>query len=206
MVEAVIRIWRHLLEDIPFIVRSDHQALQRKLHKATHDPPISARQARWIERLMPFALTFEYLKGGDNIVADALSRYPSPQLHTVTIISAQLSGILARIALAATSDPGYIWLVEQARAGSLPGYEIEKGLVVTLEGIIVVPQDHQIRTLLLSEAHDSRLGGHFGAERTLEKMRGVWTWKGIAKDVEEYVYHVLNARLPGLILDEPRDI
>ena len=187
VVEAVTRIWRHLLEDIPFIVRSDHQALQRKLHKATHDPPISARQARWIERLMPFALMFEYVKGGDNVVADALSRYPSPQLHTVTIISAQLSGILARMALAATSDPNYIRLVEQVRSGALPEYEIEKGLVVTLEGIIVVPQDHQIRTLLLSEAHDSRLGGHFGAERTLEKMRRVWTWKGISKDVEEYV-------------------
>ena len=159
----------------PFIVRLDHQALQRKLHKATHDPPISARQARWIERLMPFALTFEYLKGGDNIVADALSRYLLPQLYTVIVISAQLSGILVRMALAATSDRSYIWLVERARAGSLPGYEIEKGLVVTLEGIIVVPQDHQIRTLLLSEAHDSRLGGHFGTERTLEKMRRVWT-------------------------------
>ena len=136
---------------------------------------------------MPFALTFEYLKGGDNVVADALSRYPSPQLHTVTIISAQLSGILARMALAATSDPNYIRLMEQVRSGALPEYEIERGLIVTVEGIIVVPQDHQIRTLLLSEAHDSRLGGHFGAERTLEKMRRVWTWKGISKDMEEYV-------------------
>ena len=46
VVESVSRIWRHLLEDIPFMVRSDHAALVRKLSKSAHDPPITPRQAR----------------------------------------------------------------------------------------------------------------------------------------------------------------
>ena len=48
-------------------------------------------------------------------------------------------------------------------------------------------RDDALRTLLLSEAHDSRMGGHFGTARTLEKMRRLWTWRGLAKDVTDYV-------------------
>ena len=187
VVEAVSRVWSHFLEDVSFTVRSDHQALQRKLHRSTHDPPISARQARWIERLLPFALTFEYVKGEDNIVADALSRYPSAVLHTTTVISAQLAGFLPRMALAGESDAEYAELVRKVNQGELPEYTLEGGILVTQEGTMVVPQDPLLRTLLLAEAHDSRLGGHFGVARTLEKLRRMWTWRGLTKDVEDYV-------------------
>ena len=70
-----------LLEDIHITVRSDHAALARKLSKSVHDPPISPRQARWIERLMPFHIDFEYVPGKENVVSDALSRYPAPDLN-----------------------------------------------------------------------------------------------------------------------------
>ena len=76
VVEAVTKVWYHFLEDLSFTLRSDHQALAKKLLKSAHDPLISARQARWIEKLMPFALTFEYVKGVENVVADVLSRHP----------------------------------------------------------------------------------------------------------------------------------
>ena len=85
--DSVSVVWRHFLEDRPFVVHSDHCALTRKLAKSAHDPPISACQARWIERLMPFPLTFQHIPSNENIVADALSRYPSPQLNNVTVIS-----------------------------------------------------------------------------------------------------------------------
>ena len=91
VVEAVTKVWYHFLEDLAFTLRSDHQALSRKLHKSTHDPPISARQARWIERLMPFALTFEYVKRKENIVADVLSRHPED--HSAGIRSSTGRGV-----------------------------------------------------------------------------------------------------------------
>ena len=51
----------------------------------------------------------------------------------------------------------------------------------------MVPHDNELRTLLLTEAHDSRMGGHFGVEKTLEKVRRYWTWTGLSHDVETYV-------------------
>ena len=63
VVDAVTIVWRHYLEDRPFQILSDHAALERKLHKSAHDPPISGRQSRWIERLMPFRRNFSIHSG-----------------------------------------------------------------------------------------------------------------------------------------------
>ena len=100
VVDAVTLVWRHFLEDLSFTLCTDHQALERKLHKSAHDPPVSARQARWIERLMPFALRYEYIKGVENIVADALSRHPRAHLNMATVISAQLAELSQRMVMA----------------------------------------------------------------------------------------------------------
>ena len=131
VVDAITLVWRHFLEDIPFVVRSDHKALERKLHKSAHDPPISNRQARWIERLMPFSLTFEYISGAENNVADALSRYPhTAQLNTVTVMHSMLAGILPRIKLAAQNDPQYQAQVEKCRQGRSTHFRLEDDLLI----------------------------------------------------------------------------
>ena len=187
VVDTVTLVWRHFLEDLSFTLCTDHQALERKLHKSAHDPPVSARQARWIERLMPFALRYEYIKGTENVVADALSRHPRAHLNMATVISAQLAGLLQRMAMASEQDEAYAELKQKTERGEVPGYRLCRGLVQATEGEIVVPRDDAIRTLLLAEAHDSRMGGHFGGARTLEKMRRLWTWRGMAKDVTDYV-------------------
>ena len=106
VVDSVILTWRHLLEDIPFLIRSDHAALERKLLKSAHDPPISPRQARWIERLMPYSYTFQYIKGSENVVADALSRCPY-MLNAVTVVHSMLAGLVARMRVAAQGDMAY---------------------------------------------------------------------------------------------------
>ena len=82
---AVTRVWNWMLESRPFTIMSDHKALERKLHKSCHDPPINDRQARWIESMTPFPYTFQWVKGENNPVADALSRHPVT-CHAVTIV------------------------------------------------------------------------------------------------------------------------
>ena len=59
---------------------------------------------------------------------------------------------------------------------------------------MVVPHDNQLRTLLLSEAHDARMGGHFGVEKTLEKIRRFWYWQGLAHDVDTYVHSCVRCQ------------
>ena len=85
VVESVGKRWRCFLECSPFEIWSDHAALERKLHKGSQDPPLNDRQSRWIEILLPLPLTFKYVPGHTNAVADALSRCPAAA-NTVTLV------------------------------------------------------------------------------------------------------------------------
>ena len=62
--------WRHLIRGQPVTARSDHHSLQHFFTQRS----LSKRQVRWMESLTDFDLTIEYVKGKNNVVADALSR------------------------------------------------------------------------------------------------------------------------------------
>ena len=64
---------------------------------------------------------------------------------------------------------------------------IENGSLCSPERQILVPQNDELRTWCISQAHDSMLAGHFGVTKTLEKLRRQWIWPGMAQDVREYV-------------------
>jgi transposase InsO family protein len=69
---TALTTWRHYLEGAthPIRVRTDHKSLT---HFQTQ-PMLSGRQRRWLETLSQFDYTVEYVKGQENLAADALSR------------------------------------------------------------------------------------------------------------------------------------
>jgi hypothetical protein len=52
---------------------------------------------------------------------------------------------------------------------------------------IVVPEDEELRTLLISEFHDSKYAGHFGMSRTWVAIDRVFWWKSLAGDIAKFV-------------------
>ncbi|RYE95918.1 MAG: hypothetical protein EOO78_22560, partial [Oxalobacteraceae bacterium] len=65
--------WRTYLHGRqPFVIRirTDHNSLQYFMTQ----PSLSARQARWLDKLADFDFKIEYIKGPTNTAADALSR------------------------------------------------------------------------------------------------------------------------------------
>jgi hypothetical protein len=52
---------------------------------------------------------------------------------------------------------------------------------------IVVPNSPALKKLIFHEHHDSRMAGHPGITRTLEKITRTFWWPAVARDVEEYV-------------------
>ena len=50
-------------------------------------------------------------------------------------------------------------------------YTVQDGVVFTQEGQILMLKKDELRTLIISKAHNNLLGGHFGQAKTLEKVR-----------------------------------
>ncbi len=74
-----IRHFRHLLEGRDFQVHTDHKPLTYAL-KAKPDR-YSPREVRHLDYISQFTSDIRYVRGSDNIVADALSR---PDVNTLT--------------------------------------------------------------------------------------------------------------------------
>ena len=121
---------------------------------------------------MPFALTFEYIKGENNVVADALSRCLLVA-NSVTVVRSMLAGLMVRMKLVAELDEEYQDLCLKAKS-SENSLRILDELVLDDGDCVYVLRDESLRTLLISEAHDSSIGSHFGEEHTLEMMKRSW--------------------------------
>lgn len=52
---------------------------------------------------------------------------------------------------------------------------------------ICIPEDaKELKTWILEQTHDVPFAGHFGEERTVEKIRRAYFWKGLRTDVRRY--------------------
>ena len=63
-------------------------------------------------------------------------------------------------------------------------WERRDGLLWSSDGAVWVPNDRELRTLVLQLAHD--WAGHFGISRTLGKVRQHCVWDGMTREVEDY--------------------
>jgi hypothetical protein len=186
---------------------TDHHSLQHLLKQDR----LTGRQSRWLDLLSRFRLDMRYVEGAKNAAADALSRRADhdegaevrqqivaaeakEQLARapVSLMSARFvssmvdaSVLLDEIIRAYARDPQCEKLL---RDPARYRYELRGGLLMRHPGSgIYVPDDKRIRTQLLFEAHDAATGGHFGVNKTYDKMAQNFYWPRMALDVAEYV-------------------
>jgi hypothetical protein len=68
----------------------------------------------------------------------------------------------------------------------------DQGLVIKWGSRIVVPQDEELRSLLISEFHDSKYAGHFGMSRTRVAVGRMFWWKSLAGNVAKFVFYLCS--------------
>ena len=76
-------------------------------------------------------------------------------------------------------------------------FRVQQGLLVRhLSGIVkddesfwrvVVPDDQNIKTTIMTELHSVPYAGHPGFQRTLQKVKRTFYWKGMTGDVQSSV-------------------
>ncbi|KAJ1387433.1 Retrotransposable element Tf2 [Sesbania bispinosa] len=67
-----------------------------------------------------------------------------------------------------------------------PGFSIQNGKLL-YQGKLVLPKGSPRIPLLLSEFHNSAMGGHSGFFRTYKRISAFVFWEGMRKDIQQYV-------------------
>ena len=124
--EAIVdalKMWRHYLMGKKFEVKIDHCGLKYLFDQ----PPLNARQARWLEFLCEFDFEIKHIKGKENKVVDALSRKVQ-EMHVASISIFQ-SDLRQEIINRNAEDEMYAQvkdkLQQQSLANKYEGYNLE---------------------------------------------------------------------------------
>ncbi|GBG41400.1 hypothetical protein CBR_g77296, partial [Chara braunii] len=182
---SALKHWKHFLLGRHFKIFSDHSTLQWLKSQGE----LNDKLARYIQFIDLFDFELKHKKGCYNKVADALSRRPD----SFALISSTHSfgeEVRQTIARSLPQDPTYGPIVRnlQADPSSEPGYALSSDLLYTYsrgEERLCIPEDQQLRTLLMSECHDAR--GHFGFLKSYAALSQRFFWKEMRSDMLCYV-------------------
>ncbi|GBG60815.1 hypothetical protein CBR_g12553 [Chara braunii] len=178
--------WRHFLLGRFFYLRTDHQTL--KWIKT--QPALSDALKRWIEVIDQYDFKLEYLKGGYNKVADALSSRADylGALVSEFGISSEVTQSLVGAYQEDTVTMDIIRKLQAKDKATESEFVMVDGLLyLDKAGIkrLVVPSCEQLRSLFLGECHDAT--GHFGYKKmSANLVQRLW-WPGMFDDAKKYV-------------------
>jgi hypothetical protein len=68
-----------------------------------------------------------------------------------------------------------------------PEFSIASDGVVLFEGRLFLPNDQELRRLILDEAHKSSFSIHPGATKMYQDLRKEYWWPGMKTDIAEFV-------------------
>ena len=189
------KTFRCYIEGKPVNVYTDHKP---NVTFAQQTLP-SRRQARWIDLLQGFNLTWHYVPGPNNI-ADPLSRNPiNAAVVGVTVAGRSLALLasattqprvprqlscnaefLARVRTACQVDPWF------AVAENVKPLLQDNGLFY-MQTALVLPNHESLLNEVMLECHSSPCAGHVGRERTLKLLRRYFWWPSMAASVKRFV-------------------
>lgn len=71
-------------------------------------------------------------------------------------------------------------------ANSHPGYEMIDGLLMH-EGTIEVPNNDEVKRMIMIYCHDNTLAGHYGIFKTHDIVTRTFHWPGMRNFIKKYV-------------------
>ncbi|GJY42186.1 retrotransposon-related protein [Tanacetum coccineum] len=200
--------WRGYLLDRHFVIKTDHYSLKYLLDQRITTPT----QMKWLPKLMGFDYEVTYKKGSENIAADALSRVQIQGELITMSCSSITTDLVAKIAKTWEEDAALqdiiVKLKQDGRAKKHYQWVNEK---LIRKGKLVVGKDEAVRNEILNHFHEGAIGGHSGVKVTTQKLCSLFYWKGLRKQVKNFVRECLVcqrykpdlAAYPGLLQPLP---
>ncbi|GAU39806.1 hypothetical protein TSUD_219810 [Trifolium subterraneum] len=197
-----LKIWRHHLYGVQFALYSDHKSLRYLFDQKE----LNMRQRRWMEYLKDFDFELNYHPGKANVVADALSRkalYASEILmHQCGLyekfrdmnlsVTYRKGGVkLNRIELTcdlrSTIGSAQEKDMDLQRRIGKPEFTVADDGVIQFGSRICVPNDAELKRLILEEAHKSGFSIHPGSTKMYHDLKKNYWWPNMKTEIAEFV-------------------
>lgn len=184
-----LKAWKHYLHGAQFVVQTDHKSLEY----LRTQPHLSARQSRWKDIIDSFDFTIQYVEGKSNAVADELSRRSDHQEEESSTPSGELHHMSIQASLLADVWEAYkrdsVYIEEQKKKDRAPSdrFQLRGGFLFRGENRLYVPNDEALKARILHECHDSKISGHLGTEKTIERVKQRFYWPAMDKEIRRYV-------------------
>jgi hypothetical protein len=168
------------------------------------------RQRRWLELIKDYDLEVHYHPGKANVVADALSckvqcncLTMGPPLHTLCdefrklemgkVKESYLGALVIKSDLydqlkeAQKNNKGMARIRTLMKEGKPQCFSCDDQGVLFFGKRIVVPKDHNLKRLILDEAHNSQFSIHPGSTKMIQDLKQRFWWTRMKREIARYI-------------------
>ena len=201
-----LKIWRPYLWGKRCEVFTDHKSLKYFFTQKE----LNMRQRRWLELIKDYDLSLQYHPGKANVVADALSRktyvngltagelpedlckgFKDLRFEVVPegfIASLEVQPLLFnKIKTAQLEDKAVKEIKKNLSEGKARDFREDEEGTVWYKERICVPDNADLRKLILQEAHDSPYSIHPGNTKMYMDVKERYWWINLKRDIAEYI-------------------
>jgi hypothetical protein len=186
--------FRKYIEHKEFILKTDNQALSWLL---SH-PRQLGNIGRWVVKLSALKFQVRHIRGTQNIVANTLSwmfegplpEAPNPEVCHLNLTAFPLA--FQELGQLQREGPVLASIIAKLEEGdNVQNYSLSKGTLYCHASKrrgqnLVVPA--AAIPMVLAYFHASPLGGHLGVFKTINKIRSLFIWKGMDKEIHLRVH------------------
>ncbi|XP_074303014.1 uncharacterized protein LOC141637434 [Silene latifolia] len=176
---AIVRAlqhWSHYLWPSHFILHVNHESLKH----INGQQKLNPRHAKWVEFLQSFHFSSKYKRGKSNVVADALSR----RYSLLNVLDVRLLGFEA-LKDCYEHDPDFGETFEIRKSRNHDEFIIPDGFL--FKGNRLYVPKLPTRELLIREAHEGGLGGHFGVNTTVDILKEHFHWPQLQRVMQDVI-------------------
>jgi len=167
--------FRQYLVDNRFREKTDHNSLKFFLEQKQ----LQERQQKWISKIQAYDFDIEYVKGKNNMVANALSRRPA----TLSLMSLDTDW-RARLLVEYSKDKFAYEVLDGQVADHR--YRVVDEIIYYRDRVFLT-KGSQLKKKILQASHDSPLASHQGFTKTYKAIRERFSWKGLKEDVLQHI-------------------